>query len=1367
MSSPFKFLDIYTREDRDIFFGRDREVDELYYKVFENKILLVYGLSGTGKSSLIQCGLSNKFQDADWFSLIVRRGNNIIESMYNAIKTTAHTPLKDNSFSSAGFIKSVRSLFLDYYKPIYFIFDQFEELFIFGNSGEKADFIEIIKNLIASDVQCRFIFVLREEYLANVTEFEKIIPSFLSNRVRIERMTPANARKTIEGSCKVFDIPVEPGFAEVLLERLSSSDSEIELTYLQVYLDKIFRKAVKQSNDNSIAFTLNLLQGAENVSDILGSFLDEQVEQFQNPADALMVLKSFISVRGTRRQMEFDEVKSFVMTLGNSLRVEILRELIQRLIQLRILRDKDQNNRYELRHDALAAVIYKKITVVERDILEIRHFLENAYVIYEKRAKLLAHEDLKYIAPYEDKLFLGQSINEFISKSKREIFRRRRRLRKYKLAGIFTIIVILSGFTIWALNEKNKANRHYIQSRASTFNYLSKEVVEKNPNTAIRLAEFALDLDPVNQDIYSNIRNIYYNNSFYLSKNPFPEGTQIKALSIEGNKLLVAKGNTLLLVNSEGDEIQRFEGHTNEIICAVFSHDGTKILTGSYDRTARLWDMHGNMLQIFRGHGGEVGHVTFSSNGQMLLTSSWDRSSHLWSINGTHLHIFPELYLTSISPDGQTLAGSIDKTIYTCDLEGEMLRFFHGHEGLITSLIFSPDGDFILSGSQDKTARLYDLSGRMLQVFTGHPEAVTLTAFSPEGNMVITGSKGLVQVWHPTGLLQRSFKLHQEVNYLAFSEKYDQIFATTNDCSFLVLNNSGNLRTQLVGLDDNIRFLCFSTDGRYLMAGTLNAVNIWDNQGMLIHSFDNRFNGSSVQILSGGFLEESGLALLYDDNKIRIWDINGNLIRQWETLPSTCIRISPNSKYILSNTLDNNAIIYNNAGLLLQTLSGHSGNVISLAFSNDGLKILTGSMDRSARLWDINGNLLKVYKGHTGPVSSVAFSKNNEIIYTGSAYRIETFASYRGAPRLLGQYIADDNTIRSWDLEGNQLNIKLGIQDNISSIDFGRQNSLYIVGLENNLANVIGTNGQEFQTLSGHRGHVTAVAISPDGKTLATASQNVFLWDAMLSYEDFHAKNAYEVLSISDKLRYNIIGTKETLRFRKEEELSEAADYFYENAKLLQHDKRLLSLKHSLRLFIKLENRYENINYKLRLIEIYHTIDQLLPSSGFENFTKKYTNELQSLNDPEALITVARFFNSISENTTNITQKQVYLESSAKFYNRIIVDFSMNQMSDEAAEIFQYLITTIIKSGDYNEALKHAEKGVHVIDNLTMQACLTLCYFFVEDYDAARSIISVDDYDVLQRIRLREKIQHLFLILEQEGVVHPNPKRIMHTLENN
>ncbi len=93
--SPFKFLDSYTINDRESFFGRDQEITDLYRRVFESKLLLVYGISGTGKSSLINCGLASRFDESDWLPVNVRRGSNIIESLNEAFDKQAHYPFKE------------------------------------------------------------------------------------------------------------------------------------------------------------------------------------------------------------------------------------------------------------------------------------------------------------------------------------------------------------------------------------------------------------------------------------------------------------------------------------------------------------------------------------------------------------------------------------------------------------------------------------------------------------------------------------------------------------------------------------------------------------------------------------------------------------------------------------------------------------------------------------------------------------------------------------------------------------------------------------------------------------------------------------------------------------------------------------------------------------------------------------------------------------------------------------------------------------------------------------------------------------------------------------------------------------------------
>jgi len=502
MKSPFKFLDSYTKDDREIFFGRDREIEELYHRVFESKIMLVYGVSGTGKSSLIHCGLANKFQDTDWLPIVIRRGGNIIESMAAGIRSASLTEQQNKFSNSSDFKKGVRSLYLDHYKPVFFIFDQFEELFIFGNKEERKSFIHIVKLLTDSELQCRMIFVMREEYMAGVTEFEKYIPTFFSNRVRIEKMSHLNALEAIKQPCKVFNINLEEGFAESLLEKLSPGETDVELTYLQVFLDKIFRLAVQDkpllggvggsaySGAGVASFTLDLLSRTGNVSDLLGSFLEEQLKALDEPDTGLSILKSFVSLKGTKKQLSAQEIIDSSRAFGKDIPADKVADLVLKFVNLRILRDKDGNGKYELRHDSLAAKIYEKITLVEKELMEINQFLENALLLWQKRKLLLNVNDLKYLAPYEDSLFVNRDIKNLIDQSKKEQDNIKRRIKRVAIAGFISLIVFAIGAIMMAYQIRFAGKIRLLGLLVYSFWFLpifSYYIIKSRENRAINL----------------------------------------------------------------------------------------------------------------------------------------------------------------------------------------------------------------------------------------------------------------------------------------------------------------------------------------------------------------------------------------------------------------------------------------------------------------------------------------------------------------------------------------------------------------------------------------------------------------------------------------------------------------------------------------------------------------------------------------------------------------------------------------------------------------------------------------------------------------------------------------------------------------
>jgi sugar lactone lactonase YvrE len=199
-----------------------------------------------------------------------------------------------------------------------------------------------------------------------------------------------------------------------------------------------------------------------------------------------------------------------------------------------------------------------------------------------------------------------------------------------------------------------------------------------------------------------------------------------------------------------GKEIRAFKGHEDDVNSTAFSPDGKCVLTGSDDNTARLWDVAtGQELRAFKGHETFVTSVAFSPDGARVLTAgSWDQTARLWDVaTSQELRAFKghETFVTSVafSPDGKcVLIGSFDKTARLWDAAmGKELRAFRGHEGPVWSIAFSPDGARALTGSSDTTARLWDAAtGKEIRAFKGHEEVVTSVAFSPDGARVLTGS---------------------------------------------------------------------------------------------------------------------------------------------------------------------------------------------------------------------------------------------------------------------------------------------------------------------------------------------------------------------------------------------------------------------------------------------------------------------------------------------------------------------------------------------------------------------------------------------------------------------------------------------------
>ncbi|WP_375561182.1 hypothetical protein ACE193_01095 [Bernardetia sp. OM2101] len=465
-SSPFKVLEAYGRKDKEIFFGRDAEIQLLFKKTTESNLVLVYGASGTGKTSLVHCGLPICFSSDDWLPLHVRRkdhiGTAILEetNKYLQRKLKPHTPLH----------LAIKALHMTFFRPVYVIIDQFEELYISGSREEQNQFYDFVQTVLSSEYNCKVILVMREEYLADLSQFEERVPQLFDYRVRVEKMRRTNAKEVILKSAHAFDIQVEypEETADLIVSQVAEERSLIELTYLQIYLDRLYELAkTKQgvlagytNNINSnwaepIIFNPELVKELSTIGDVLGEYLEEQVKKVQNrlpkteERQVWTILNLLVTEDGTRVSMDLHEATNLMYSHGAS--KENIKFCLEELSKVRIIHLSEQ--RVELAHDSLALKIVERLTTEEKNLAKAKEILQTGLKTYQNTGEVLSKNSLSLIEPHLETLQLTLDEQELVTKSKR----RAKANKVIKTISLIAIILMLGVLAGWALRERSIA----------------------------------------------------------------------------------------------------------------------------------------------------------------------------------------------------------------------------------------------------------------------------------------------------------------------------------------------------------------------------------------------------------------------------------------------------------------------------------------------------------------------------------------------------------------------------------------------------------------------------------------------------------------------------------------------------------------------------------------------------------------------------------------------------------------------------------------------------------------------------------------------------------------------------------------------
>lgn len=515
----------------------------------------------------------------------------------------------------------------------------------------------------------------------------------------------------------------------------------------------------------------------------------------------------------------------------------------------------------------------------------------------------------------------------------------------------------------------------------------------------------------------------------------------VVALSVDGKRLATTGVSSdrpaIVVFDLETKKVSHtLLGHEGPIRSLAFSPDGLRLVSGSADKSARLWDLADSKfpeLLRFSGHAGEVTAVAFNSNATQVISGAADNTLKLWNaVDAVEIKDFPghvgAIVGVAFDAASQPVSASADKTIRLWNsANGQAVRAITAPQPLSTMAITRDFARVAVAGA-DKVVRVYQLSdGKLLASLEGHATAVVSLAFSLDGTRVVSSTATDATAWdtasgrlleivpiaglasavyvtdvntlvtltaeqierRPLRFVQAMVGLTMPVTSLAFHPNGQAVYASSVDGTLRGFNPTNGQQTFSVNHAAPIHDAALSPDGEFLVtAGEDKVIKVWNSaNGQPLAPTPLQGFGAAVQSVTftaDGTRVIGGSAA--PANEVLAFEFTTRTLEQGFVGHTQAVNAVIGLEAQRFATLSTDGSLQSWPLLAVMKLAAHTQPITSLAvLPTDSKQLFSASLDGTVRHWNVvTGQQIRQFN-HAGPIQSIAVRPDGQRLASASS----------------------------------------------------------------------------------------------------------------------------------------------------------------------------------------------------------------------------------------------------------------------------------------------------------------------------------------------------------------------------------------------